>query len=64
MIAITYVGKSKGYTFYSKTTKRTYEFEWMKSQGIGSREEEVLPDDVAKMNRMKDKRGKKLFKVE
>lgn len=58
-IAITYVGRLPGYTV--ALGSRTYEFEWKKSLGIGTRQDEVLPSDAASLSRMKDRRGKRLF---
>jgi hypothetical protein len=60
--AITYIGKTPGYL--AKVNKKFYEFEWQKSLGIGSRENEVDIDSALKLSKKRDKKGKKIFKLE
>jgi hypothetical protein len=59
---ITYIGKTPGYTV--KMGRKTYEFEWQKSLGIGRRQDEVSPDVVKKIAKWRDRRGKKIFFLE
>lgn len=60
--AITYIGKTPG--FIVRVNNRFYEFEWQKSLGIGSRDYEVDIDSALKLSKRRDKRGKKIFKLE
>jgi len=60
--AITYIGKTPG--ILVKVNKKIYEFEWQKSLGIGGRSDEVDIDSALKLSKRKDKRGKKIFKLE
>jgi len=62
MIAITYVGNKP--SFMAKVGKSTYEFEWKKSRGIGSREDEIPPKHAQVMSSWRNKKGKKLFNIE
>lgn len=61
-VAITYVGKLPG--FKVACGDKTYEFEWRKAQGVGTRADEVHPRDLEKLSRMRDRRGKKIFLLE
>jgi hypothetical protein len=61
-VAITYMGKLPSYNAY--VNKRTYEFEWRKSLGIGSRSEEVRLEDAMALAQYRDRRGKKMFFLE
>ena len=60
--AITYVGRStvKDVRF----GKKSYEFEWQKSLGIGSRFDEVKLDHAKKLAKWRDKKGRKIFIIE
>lgn len=60
--AITYIGKTPGIAV--RVNKKFYEFEWQKSLGIGGREDEVDIDSALKLSKRRDKRGKKIFKLE
>lgn len=60
--AITYIGKTPG--ILVKVNKKIYEFEWQKSLGVGGRSDEVDIDSALKLSKRKDKRGKKIFKLE
>jgi hypothetical protein len=62
LIAITYIGKNSG--FLAKVGKRTYDFEWQKSLGVGGRQDEVKPEHAMILSRWKDRRGKKIFFLE
>lgn len=62
MKAITYVGP--GYGKVVRIKNRIYEFEWRKSIGIGSRQDEVNIDHAKKMASWRDKKGKKIFIIE
>lgn len=61
-VAITYMGKLSGYTVY--VNNKTYEFEWRKSLGIGSRSDEVRLEDAKALAQYRDRRGKKMFFLE
>lgn len=61
-VAITYMGKLPGYTAY--VNNKTYEFEWRKSIGIGSRLDEVRLEDAMALAQYRDRRGKKVFFLE
>lgn len=60
--AITYIGKAPNKVV--KIKKRVYEFEWQKSVGIGSRSDEVELAHAEKMSKWRDKKGRKVFKLE
>lgn len=60
--AITYIGKTPG--IIVRVNKKFYEFEWQKSLGVGGRLGEVDIDSALKLASRKDKRGKKIFKLE
>ena len=60
--AITYVGNGPGITV--RVNRKFIEFEWQKSQGIGSRSDEVDLDSALKLAKRTNKNGKKLFKIE
>ena len=60
--AITYIGRAPNKVVSIK--KRVYEFEWQKSQGIGSRSDEVELAHALKMSKWRDKKGRKVFKLE
>jgi len=62
LTGITYTGKPPG--FIAKVGKTTYEFEWQKTQGIGSRKDEVNPKHAMILSKWKDRRGKKIFFLE
>jgi hypothetical protein len=59
---ITYIGKTPGFT--ARLGSYSYEFEWQKGLGIGSRSNEVKIDHAVKFARWRDKRGKKIFVLE
>lgn len=60
LVAITYIGRLPG--FKANVNGRKYEFEWRKSLGVGSRADEVRPQDAQSLSQMKDRRtGKKMF---
>lgn len=61
-VAITYVGRTPGKKV--SIEGRVYEFEWQKSIGIGTKEDEVKFEHAKKLSRWKDKRGKKMFRLE
>lgn len=61
-VAITYAGKLPGFT--ASIGGRTYEFEWRKSLGIGSRVDEVRLEDAKTLAQFRDRRGKKMFFLE
>lgn len=61
-VAITYVGKLPG--FKVTCGDKTYDFEWRKAQGVGTRADEVNPRDLERLSKMRDRRGKKLFLLE
>jgi hypothetical protein len=60
--AITYVGKNPGITV--RVNKRFFEFEWQKSLGIGSRQDEVDIQSALKLAKKRDKKGRKIFRLE
>ncbi len=62
LTAITYKGRSSGYT--ARLGKRVYEFEWQKSLGVGWKPDEVSREHALVLANRRDKRGKKLFFVE
>lgn len=62
LTAITYIGKKTG--IIANFGKATYDFEWQKSLGIGNRKEEVRPDHARSLSRWKDRRGRKMFRIE
>jgi hypothetical protein len=47
-----------------KVNKKNFEFEWQKSIGIGSGTDEIDFDSALKLSRRKNKKGRKLFKLE
>jgi len=59
---ITYIGRNSGYT--AKIGSKVYEFEWQKTLGIGTRQEEVHPKHAQVFARWKDRSGRKLFILE
>jgi hypothetical protein len=59
---ITYIGKTPGFT--ARLGSNSYEFEWQKGRGIGSRLDEVKPDHAIKFAKWRDRRGKKIFVLE
>lgn len=60
--AITYVGKSPGKTV--RIGGQTYEFEWQKSLGVGSRKDEVKSEHAKRISKWRDRRGRKMFRIE
>jgi hypothetical protein len=60
--AITYIGKTPG--FIARVGKRTYEFEWQKSLGIGRRPEEVDFVHAVRLSKRRDRNGKKMLVLE
>jgi hypothetical protein len=62
MIAITYIGRNPG--FKAKVGSKIYEFEWQKSLGIGSKQDEVDPKHANVLSRWKDRSGRKMFILE
>lgn len=60
--AITYVGRSP--LKIVRFGKKSYEFEWQKSLGIGSRFDEVEFDHAKKLAKWRDKKGRKIFIIE
>jgi hypothetical protein len=60
--AITYVGKTSGFTARIGATQ--YEFEWQNSVGVGGRKDEVLLEHAQKIARWRDRRGKRMFILE
>jgi hypothetical protein len=60
--AITYVGKTPGIVV--RINKKFYEFEWQKSLGVGGRSGEIDIDSALKLSQRRDRRGKKIFKLE
>lgn len=59
---ITYIGKNTIYNV--KIGKKSYEFEWNKSLGVGRRQGEVHPEHIKKIAKWRDKKGKKIFVLE
>ena len=59
---ITYVGKTPGYIV--KIENRIYDFEWQKGIGIGMKTDEVHPKHVKKIAKWRDKKGRKIFRLE
>lgn len=59
---ITYVGRNPGYIV--RIGKNTYDFEWNKGLGIGTRGGEIRPDHVKKIAKWRDKKGKRIFTLE
>ena len=59
---ITYIGKESGYEV--KISGKVYSFEWMKGLGIGKRENEVNIDDSKKIAQWRDKKGRKIFRLD
>jgi hypothetical protein len=60
--AITYIGKTPGIVV--RVNKKFFEFEWQKSLGVGGREDEVDMQSALKLSKKKDKKGRKIFKLE
>lgn len=60
--AITYIGKTPGITVRMKNN--FFEFEWQKSLGIGGRKDEVDIESALKLSKRRDKKGRKIFKLE
>jgi len=59
---ITYIGKESGYEV--KVSGKVYSFEWMKGLGIGKRESEVGIEDSQKIAKWRDKKGRKIFRLD
>ncbi len=59
---ITYIGKESGYEV--KISGKIYSFEWMKGLGIGKRENEVGIEDSQKIAKWRDKKGRKIFRLD
>lgn len=59
---ITYIGKEPGYEV--KISGKVYSFEWMKGLGIGKRESEVDIEDSQKIAKWRDKKGRKIFRLD
>lgn len=59
---ITYIGKESGYEV--KISGKVYIFEWMKGLGIGKRESEVGIEDSQKIAKWRDKKGRKIFRLD
>jgi len=61
---ITYVGRTPGYI--AKVGNSVYEFEWNKSLGIGRRQGkgEVNPSHISKIANWRDKKGRKIFRLD
>jgi hypothetical protein len=59
---ITYIGKSSGYVVKLRNT--VYEFEWNKGLGIGNRQGEVNAKDIEKIAKWRDKKGRKIFRLD
>jgi hypothetical protein len=60
--AITYVGKTPGFT--ARIGKAQYTFEWQNALGVGGRRGEVPVEHAKKLSRWRDRRGKCLFTLE
>ena len=60
--AITYVGKTSGFT--AKIGSTQYSFEWQNAVGVGNRKDEVPLEHATKIAHWRDKRGKRLFRLE
>lgn len=61
--AITYIGNGKKSGIVVRMGKRTYEFEWQKSLGIGRATHEVEEKHAKTLSRWKDN-GKRMFILE
>lgn len=59
---ITYIGKESG--FAVKISGKIYDFEWMKGLGIGKRENEIGIEDSKKIAQWRDKKGRKIFRLD
>lgn len=59
---ITYIGKSPGYVV--KLRSNIHEFEWNKSLGIGNRKGEIGVKDVSRIAKWRDKKGRKIFRLD
>lgn len=60
--SITYIGKES--EFNVKIGNQIYEFEWMKGLGVGRREGEVNEQTAEKIAKWRDKKGRKIFRLE
>lgn len=60
--SITYIGKESG--FNVKIGDKIYEFEWMKGLGVGRRKGEVDDQIAEKIAKWRDKKGRKIFRLE
>jgi hypothetical protein len=60
--AITYIGKTPGMVVRIKDN--FFEFEWQKSVGVGGRKDEVDINSALKLSKRRDKKGRKIFKLE
>lgn len=60
--AITYIGRSPGFT--ARVENRVYDFEWQKSLGIGKKRDEVEFKHASILSKWKDRSGKKMFIIE
>ena len=59
---ITYIGKTPGYVV--KLGNTIYEFEWNKGLGIGNRLGEVNTKDRDRIAKWRDKKGRKIFRLD
>ena len=59
---ITYIGKSSGYVVKIRDT--VYEFEWNKGLGIGNRQGEIRTKDIDRIAKWRDKKGRKIFRLD
>lgn len=61
-VAITYIGRNPG--FRAKVGSKIYEFEWQKSLGIGTKQDEINPRHAEVLSKWKDRGGRKMFILE
>ncbi len=59
---IRYIGKTPSYVVKLRNT--VYEFEWNKGLGIGNRQGEVNAKDIEKIAKWRDKKGRKIFRLD
>jgi len=60
----THVELSEKAGFVVKISGKVYDFEWMKGLGIGKRESEIGIEDSKKIAQWRDKKGRKIFRLD